>query len=455
MELGFARLTRFLAVFSIAVMVAAATVHGGGNFGRQNAVGGVTIDASGVLRTATVDEKIDAANVMRGLVDQPAGDMAKAAGMRMISLKKLQTAIVENEKTGAPLPESISFLAGLQRIEYVFVDKENNDIVIAGPGEPWTLRDDGSVVGKESGNSVLRLQDLVVALRSVETARTQPISCSIEPTAEGRRRLQKLVKNMRLRPGQSPAVYEESMKQAFGPQTIRLTGIPTDSMYARTLVAADYEMKRLAMDLAKSPVAELPSYLQMAKNSRQNAGQNPRWWMACNYDALTRSEDKLAWKLNGQGVKAMTEQDVIAEDGSAKGNGRKDKLAANWAEKMTEHYGDLAREMPVFADLRNVMDMTVVATLIVQERLAKTAGLDLSVLMSGDEIELVKFSVPKAVSPQCSFLHGRSGWTVTASGGVDINAFEVVQNQKQDSAVSDKRAVALASASTENWWWNK
>ena len=457
MELGLARLTRFVAVFSLAVIATAATLHGGGIGGgiARNAVGGVMIDATGVVRTATIDEKIDLANVMRGLVDKPEGEMANEAEMRMISLKRLQSAIVESEKSGGPLPESISFLAGLQRVEYVFVDKENNDIVIAGPAEPWKLLDDGSVVGGVSGGAVLRLQDLVVAMRSVETARKEPISCSIEPTADGRRRLQQLMRNMRLRPGQSPAVYEESMKQAFGPQTVRLSGIPTDSLYARTLVAADYEMKRLAMDLAKSPVADLPSYLQMAKNTRQRAGQNPRWWMACNYDALTRSEDKLAWKLNGQGVKTMTEQDVIAADGSAEGSGQTDKVAATWATKMTENYTELAREMPVFADLRNVMDLTVVATLIAQERLDVAAGLDLSVLMGGDTVELAQYSVPKAVSPQCSFIHGRAGWVVTASGGVDINAFSVVENQKQDSVVADKRVAALAATSKDSWWWNK
>ena len=32
----------------------------------------------------------------------------------------------------------------------------------------------------------------------------------------------------------------------------------------------------------------------------------------------------------------------------------------------------------------------------------------------------MSYTVPKAVAPQCSFIRGRSGWVVTASGGVDI-----------------------------------
>ena len=318
MELGIARLVRIVASASLGIICLAATVHAGG-FQNQNAVGGVMIDASGVLRTATVDERLDAANIMRGLVDQADGDMAKKTELRMVSLKRLQAAIVESSKTGDAMPDEISLMAGLQRVEYLFVDKENNDIVIAGPAEPWKLLDDGSVVGTQTGGATIRLEDLAVAMGSVEQARREAISCSIEPTEEGRRRLQQLMRKVKLRPGQNPAVYEASMKEAFGPQTIRLTGIPTDSRYARTLVAADYEMKRIAMDLVKSPVPELPSYLQMAKNGRHTAAQNPRWWMACDYDALTRSEDGLSWRITGQGVKTLTEQDEIGKDGSAKG----------------------------------------------------------------------------------------------------------------------------------------
>jgi hypothetical protein len=222
------------------------------------------------------------------------------------------------------------------------------------------------------------------------------------------------------------------------------------------LVAADFEMKRVAMGLTDSPVPTLPSYLQMARNSQQTNNQNPRWWMACNYEALAKSEDGLAWKLSGPGVKTMTEQDIVNNDGSVQSAGTVDKLAELWADKMTESYPELSKAMPVFADLQNLMDMTVVATLIVQERLAERAGMDLSVLAGQhDALALASYTVPKAVDPQCSFIRGRSGWVVSASGGVDINGFEVVQNQVVNPAITETRDSALAAASSSLWWWNK
>lgn len=442
---------------SLGLLAFATIVEAGlGGFGSRRSVGGVVIDASGIVRTATLDERQELANVVREGIEPLAGELREAAKLRMISLKGLQQVIAESHGKGESVPDEVEFLAGLQRIEYVFVDEDKQDIVIAGPAEPWKLREDGFVVGTVTGGATMRLADLAVALRSVETARQAGISCSIEPTDEGRLRLQQFLNRIQLRPGQSPVVYEASMREAYGPQMIHLTGVQSDTRFARTLVAADFEMKRIAMGLIDSPVAGLPSYLQMTRNSQQKNNENPRWWMACDYDALARSEDGLAWKLSGQGVKAMTEQDIVSQDGSVRGAGTVDKLAELWASKMTESFSDLSKEMPVFADLQNVMDLTVVATLIVQERLAERAGIDLSILASNNEtLELAAYDIPKAVDPQCSFIRGRSGWVVTASGGVDINGFEIVEKQVVAPEVSDARTAAIASATDSRWWWNQ
>ena len=300
MDFGPKSILRTLIPAFLGVMTLVTTGQAG-QFGNNNrAVGGVMIDASGVMRTATVQELRELTDaVERGWVPV-GGDLAKRAEMRMVSLRGIQNAIVKANAEGREIPSEVQYLAGLQRIEYIFVDKKKNDVVIAGPAEPWKLRPDGFVVGTVTGGATMRLSDLVIALRSVETARQEGISCSIEPTAEGRLRLQKLMRRISLRPGQSPAVYEASMREAFGPQTIQLTGVPTDSRFARTMVAADYEMKRVAMGLTPSQVNGLDSYLQMSKNSAHASNQNPRWWMACDYDALGKSEDGLAWKLSGQ-----------------------------------------------------------------------------------------------------------------------------------------------------------
>ncbi len=442
-------------IFASTLAAPSAHAQVGGGFGGQRAVGGVVIDSEGVLRSATLDQRQASLQELRQAIGQPQGDLAEPAELRMISLAKLQQAMEACAASGKPLSDEMRHLAGIQRIQFVFVYPERNDIVLAGPAEPWTVRDDASVVGVHSGRPVLKLDDLIVALRSVEPARTEGITCSIEPTEEGRVRLQTLLKRVTLRPGQNPATFEPAMREAFGPQMIKLTGVPSTSHYARTLVAADYQMKRLAMALEDSPVAGLPSYLAISRNQKHSSQSNPRWWMACNYDALSHTDDKLAWRISGQGVKTLTETDLITADGKAQRGQKVDKSATLWAQTMTEKFDDLAKTQAVFGELRNCFDLSVVATLIVQEQLAQRAGCDLSHLMGNSgEIELAQFAIPKSVEPQCSFVRGASGWVVTASGGVDVNAFEVVQSQQVDPAVASVRTRATQAQASQTWWWN-
>lgn len=309
---------RLMVVLAISCLLAVASLTTAGfNNGGGNRVGGVWIDPAGVVRSATVQENQELVNQIRANLMPGAGDLAEPADLRMISLAGLQDTIAEHRKAGKRIPSEIRYLAGLTAIEYVYVDTENNDLILAGPAEPWTVSETGSIVGTESGASILQLEDLVVALRNVENSRQAGISCSIEPTAEGRKRLNDFLSRIKLRPGQNPSVFEAAMKQAFGPQVVRLNGIPATSHYACTLVAADYQMKRLAMALEDSPVKGLPSYLQLSRNASHQRNSNPRWWMHCQYDSLTRNDEGTVWKLSGQGVRTLTEQDAIAADGSA------------------------------------------------------------------------------------------------------------------------------------------
>lgn len=119
---------------------------------------------------------------------------------------------------------------------------------------------------------------------------------------------------------------------------------------------------------------------------------------------------------------------------------------------MTEQFETLAKEMPVFGDLQNLMDLSVVSTLIIQEQLEHRAGLELVVLRDQDLLAPPAYDAPQSIDPECSFIKGRSGWVVTASGGVSINPFEVLQQQKVDPQLNQQVASATDRSA---WWWNK
>ena len=155
--------------------------------------------------------------------------------------------------------------------------------------------------------------------------------------------------------------------------------------------------------------------------------------MECNYEPLLRSEDGLTWQIRGQGVKnAAPQTDQIAPGGKVlkKGAGKNSTRAQKWAEKMTENYSELSKANVVFGELRNIMDMCVIAALIEKEGMLAKAGLQLPLLATPNSQELptTSWNVPKGIATQCSLLNTGREYMVTASGGVAINAFRVASN---------------------------
>lgn len=420
------------------------------NGNRQGVVGGVKIDAQGVVLEATQAERQEFLQGMRAQFRGASEALAKKADLRMVSLKGVQQQIAKAAAAGKTPSEDVLFLGGLTRIEYVFVYPDQNDIVIAGPAEDWKVSDQGVMVGKNSGRPVLCLDDLLTAVRSVETARADTISVSIDPTQEGIARLQQVQKQVPN--GADPRSYDSAMKDAFGPQKISLTGVPPDSHLASVLLVADYQMKRYGMDLIKSPVRGLPSYLEMVGN-RSGAGKlQSRWWMSCDYNSIEHSEDGLAWHISGRGIKTNTEQEMVDSQGKLHATDKVDTVAKKWANVFDEKLDELSLRDPVFGELRNVMDLCVLAALIESKGLAQNANCDLSVLKGkSDSIELASFGTPKTLPPQSSFVRVAGAWTVSLSGGVLVDSWQVAERTQVNNAIVAIRQ--KSQPADDSWHW--
>lgn len=417
-----------------------------GGFLRNGAVGGVIINAQGVLSQPSMEASRELADTMRDLVQTPDGEMNEATELRRISLRKLSEMVADAAENNFELPAEVRYLAGLQRVQYIFVYPEQNDIVLAGPGEGWEVTDTGAVVGRTTRQPVLQLDDLLIALRSTQQAREIGISCSIDPTAEGVRRLQAV---RRKQGAYDPSVLSK-LEQAMGPQQIKIKGVPQDSHFARVLVAADYRMKRIAMHLEQSPLRELPSFMQMMKHSRVKlTNMMPRWWMASDYQPLARTEDGLGWELRGPGVKVMTETDFVAEDGTRQATGSKSDIAQRWADTMTENYEALSKQSPIFGQLRNLMDLCVIAAVIDKHDLANKAGCDLSGLIRS-EATLGAWNPPKTVATQCSVTKRGRQYLVTASGGVQIESWQAAEKSEVSAGLTE--VYVKAEQHSGSWW---
>jgi hypothetical protein len=432
------------------VVLGSSLTWAGAGVSRFGAVGGVAIDANGVVAApSTQDLKLLKEQYVKEWKPVPA-DLNQPVELRKVSLRAIEEAVARSKDgTTYSMPDEIRFLAGIQRIQYIFVYPEHNDIVLAGPGEGWKIDDNANYVGVTTGRPVLRLEDLLVALRTVDKARQGGITVSIDPTAEGRQRYAELKQNIRR---VTPEVVS-AIERAFGLQQITITGVPDDSRFARMLFCGDYHMKRIAMKLDPSPVKGLPSYVDMIKRGGAGSGNMmPRWWMACNYEPLAKSPDGLAWELRGPGVKVMTEDELIGADGSVKGTGKANPMAQKWADLMTEKYDELSVQQPVFGELRNLMDLCVVAALIAKEDLLAKANLEIPTLSARDsKLGVSQWYAPKSVPTQVSATRGSGEVIVTASGGVEIASWQVAGKAVENAAVGQVRSKAAKSGSL---WWN-
>lgn len=424
--------------------------------GPNGAVGGVSIDADGILDR--VDEDVSLrlqANRRQALQDglQPvSADMNRPSASRKISLRRLEALIVDCRTAGKPLPQHALYFAGLQRVQHVFIYPDIQDVVLAGYAEGWHVDHRGEVVGLTTGQPVLKLDDLIVALRSADDAGSgSGISCSIDPSEEGLRRFQQVASRSNL---QMSRLAIARLEHALGASKITVTGVDAQSHFAHTLVAADFLMKRLAMGFEKAPVADLPSYLELVQASpRPPKDLMFRLWMAPCYDRVLRDPRGLAWEFDGSGVQTLTENEWLTGNDANVGAAQIDPTAKKWAQQFTTAFPQLAERMTVFAELRNCIDLAVVGAILSSQRSARRSGYPMSLWMDEKESSVPEYRIPKVTPARASFIRRGREWIVSVSGGVDVDSWSVVESAQVQPALATVHAAA-APGKNAAWWWD-
>ncbi len=423
--------------------------------GPRGAVGGVSIDAAGVVTRCDEELTGKLRDVRQRALAPPSGELLSASALRKVSLRGLVAELDRLRKAGKPASGELQHLAGLTRVEYVLAYPERGDIVLAGPAEGWEVDGQGNVVGRTSGRPVLQLDDLVVALRAAkgQLSSRELVTCSIDPTREG---LTRYARTLAGHSGQLSEADVARLEAAIGPQQVTLTGIAPGTHFALVLLAADYRMKRLGMNFEPAPVDGLPSYLELLQDPAAPAPRSamPRWWMAANYEPLLKDAAGLAWQLRGPGIQTLAEEGVRGKRGTVVSfRAREDSLARKWASAMTAKYEALSARLPVFAELRNCMDLAVIAALLTKEDLPGRAGCDLSLLLDEQQLAVAEHHVPRAVDSRASLVRKGRQTIISVSGGVEVDPWSVLERVQTQPALADVRAAAQTSK-PDRWWWD-
>ena len=430
----------------------------GGGFGGQGGFpGGIAIDANGVLSAKTNTSGSARLLKQRAEAFQSEHlnrDVTAPSELRKVSLNRLEKACATFVDRNESAPADMQFLAGLQRIDFVFVYPATGDLVIAGPAGGFAPDSTGRMAGIESGRPVLRLDDLLVALRTVKSAGL--IGCSIDPTQEGLAAFSNFVR--RNSSPASPATIArrfQGMAAALGAQNVTVQGVAPDSHFARVLVEADYLMKMISIGRLQIPVRGFRSHLSMIPvggNTMQ------RWWFTPLYEPFQKTPDGNAFAFSGQRVQLMSQDEQISANGQRTQTAFKRVSTEAFASQFTEKYEQVAAVAPVFAELQNLIDLAVLAALIQKEDLATKAGWQMSLFLDAKRTTVAQGQVPKTVDS--SFNTRNAGRVVIGlvAGGVTIDARSLLNStpliESTDRLLTGPAAASQPTAERTHWWWD-
>lgn len=427
--------------------------------------GGVLVDSTGLLKRLKFDESNLVLNNIRGLASRRTAndDVRKPSTLRKVSLTRLEKFVQSRWATGENLDEEMRLLGGLYKINYVLVYPESGDIVIAGPAGDWRTDADGRAVHVETGKPMLQLDDLVVLLRNA-VEEDGKFGCSITPTKDALAKAkafqtehQKPLKSDRER-----AEWLQGLRESLGKQDITVYGLDPRTRVAQVLVEADYRMKLVGMGLEKGTLG-VTSYLDSVKVGKD--GKVPpmdvlRWWFTLNYKAVEATKERNAFALQGPGVKVLSENEMVDEQGGRIHTGKSDELNHKFADSFTRQFEALAEKYPIYAELRNIFDLALVAGLIRSEDLGGQVGWHMTHFGDANQFQVALKTAPTQVE---TVINHRviNGKHVVAgvSGGVTVDTSNLVQ--RSAIAVDDYGTLKANYAGSQpkdlprdGWWWD-
>jgi len=301
--------------------------------------------------------------------------------------------------------------------------------------------------------------------------------CSIDPDRQVIQNLEKVGQQIlgRTNSEQVERCIDEWYRICQSPQRVRVLGIPFDTRFAQAMVKADYDMKRIVdgydslnipglISLTDITIEKVKSDIIQGRQVSIPYSSMNRFWFYPGENSY--KEDKGVVIIEKFGVVLRSEEEYLTKKGEIKGAGRPEPLANEFTEGFTKKYAEVAKTMPIFAELENLFRFVVLAKIMKFRSSHTEAKFDLTYLLN-------TFQVPKiSVSKQ---LPGRShvkrfehrqdftgGYQITqlwlpTCGGVDINISVSQSNFVDDTTgrLSALRATVLkARPSPDALFWD-
>ncbi len=430
--------------------------------GGAAAAAGVVIDAQGVLRGQIVPDAGLSAERRKAAAAELPSDLQKSSKLRKVALSRLEAEHAKAAATGRGVPEEMQKLAGLTRVQYVFVypgeDSKQGEIVIAGPAEPWMADATGRVVGIETGSPTILFEDLAAAIRAFPPGQPadRTVGCSIDPKQEGLAAMQAFVKKLgRINPQASADDIVNGMQDALGTQVIRIDGVSPATHFAQVMVEADYRMKLIGIGLERPPV-KMSTWIELASAGSVAANALQRWYFVPDYQCVRISEDDLAIELVGRGVKLVGADEVVLPDGRRMSADRADRASKTFTEAFTKKYPEIAARNPVYAQLRNLIDLAVAAAYLQEHDAYGRTQWGAEKIRDEKICPIENYPVPAEAETAINAVWRQNRLLTPIGGGVTIQPRMALDSPNllldEQGAVAKARGEKLA-VPEGRWWW--
>ena len=384
------------------------------------------------------------------------------SSLRMVSLPRLEAHVANLVKEGRPISDDVRTIAGISRIDFLFVFPETGDVVIGGPAGDWSIDGQGRTVSTDTNRPTLNLDDLVTLTRTFGKGGMDGFICTIDPKQEQVAAVQEFVnQNRRKLNAGTAAAFTQELEQRLGLQNVIVQGVPQNSRVAAVIVEADYRMKEIGIGKRQGPQG-MKSYFDLLTRSEQRGSRSMdalRWWMAIGYDAISMSPNGKVFEFSGSPIQCLSEDQIVGANGTRQATGKATRSNAKFAELFTKHLPELAAQDTVFADLENIFDLAMVSALVHSHGLAQQVGWSPETFAADGEFRTQSVEVPTELMTAAHFrVYDRRNVVIQVAGGVRADVAELLKDKSRMTSVeslsgADGQATPLGQQNGR-WWWD-
>ncbi len=275
-----------------------------------------------------------------------------------VSVNALTEIVKKTVDANDSISDDLLHFCWMNRIYGYAIDEDNKDVILIG--------------GRVEPSNDISLDDFAVIMQNTFGGNIAP-GCSIDPRKEEMNTLDSLMKRLNRCPDEfTQDRLLSNWKESAGFESVRVLGIPKKSSFAKTVIDADYIMKKISNGTYPLRVRGVKSLSQLLLEAserefyRNGSLQQPnilcRFWFIPDENRFLRTSNALYLKQST--VKLLTEEEYWNEHGEMIGKGSPHPVAEKFVKTFTSNYQAISNREPVFGQMETLFRLVVVQKLL-------------------------------------------------------------------------------------------